>query len=206
MQVLESQHGLAHPLPQIAGEKIIALLPGSRKQEILKKLPEMLSVVSEFPQYHFAIAQAPGLDDEWFASLVPSHKNVHIVKDNTYALLNHSVAAIVTSGTATLETALFQVPEVVCYKGGKISYLIAKQLIKVKYISLVNLILDRLVVAELIQAEMNVDRVNVELKKVLEEGPYRNKMLADYQELKVKLGGGGASQRVAESIVNDLKK
>ena len=97
MQVLESQNNLPHPLPQIAGEKIIALLPGSRKQEIIKKLPEMLSVVDAFPAYHFAIAQAPGLDDDWFSSLVPANKNVHIVKGNTYALLHHSVAALVTS-------------------------------------------------------------------------------------------------------------
>ena len=186
-------------------DKVVLLLPGSREQEIKAMLKVMVQVAAKNKEYRFVIASVNSISPSFYKEQIGDVK-IDMISGDTYSLLSVASAAMVTSGTATLETALFQVPEVVCYKGGKISYLIAKQLIKVKYISLVNLILDRLVVAELIQAEMNVDRLNVELKKVLEEGPYRNKMLADYQELKVKLGGGGASQRVAESIVNDLKK
>jgi lipid-A-disaccharide synthase len=201
MQVLESQHGLAHPLPQIAGEKIVALLPGSRKQEILKKLPEMLSVVNDFPNYHFAIAQAPGLDDEWFASLVPSHKNVHIVKDNTYALLNHSVAAIVTSGTATLETALLGVPEIVCYKGNPITLALAKRFVKIKYIALVNLIMDKEVVKELIQEYLNQKNLVKELELLLNDEAKKAQIASDYQLLKERLYTGQSATEVAADIV-----
>ncbi len=190
---------------KFGSDKIVLLLPGSREQEIASMLKVMVQVAAKNKEYRFVIASVNSISPSFYKEQIGDVK-IDMISGDTYSLLSVASAAMVTSGTATLETALFQVPEVVCYKGGKISYLIAKQLIKVKYISLVNLILDRLVVAELIQAEMNVDRLNVELKKVLEEGPYRNKMLADYQELKVKLGGGGASQRVAESIVNDLKK
>jgi lipid-A-disaccharide synthase len=201
MQVLESQHGLAHPLPQIAGEKIVALLPGSRKQEILKKLPEMLSVVNDFPNYHFAIAQAPGLDDEWFASLVPSHKNVHIVKDNTYALLNHSIAAIVTSGTATLETALLGIPEIVCYKGNPITLALAKRFVKIKYIALVNLIMDKEVVKELIQEDLNQKNLVKELTLLLEDENKKAQIASDYQLLKERLYTGQSAAEVAADIV-----
>jgi lipid-A-disaccharide synthase len=201
MQVLESQHGLAHPLPQIAGEKIVALLPGSRKQEILKKLPEMLSVVNDFPNYHFAIAQAPGLDDEWFASLVPSHKNVHIVKDNTYALLNHSVAALVTSGTATLETALLGIPEIVCYKGNPITLALAKRFVKIKYIALVNLIMDKEVVKELIQEYLNQKNLVKELELLLNDEAKKAQIASDYQLLKERLYTGQSATEVAADIV-----
>ncbi len=124
---------------------------------------------------------------------------------NTYGLLSSATAAMVTSGTATLETALFEVPEVVCYKGSTISYEIAKRLIKVKYISLVNLILDRVSVTELIQDEMNAARLSEELNKILSDEVVIHKMKADYKELKTKLGGGGASRKVAEGIINFLR-
>jgi lipid-A-disaccharide synthase len=201
MQVLEDQRNLPHPLPQIASEKIIALLPGSRKQEILKKLPEMLSVVAAFPEYHFAIAQAPGLDDNWFASLVPSSQNVHIVKGNTYALLNHSVAALVTSGTATLETALLGVPEIVCYKGNPITLALAKRFVKIKFIALVNLIMDKEVVKELIQEDLNKKNLIVQLSLLLEDENKKAQIKADYQLLKEKLYTGQSATEVAAGII-----
>jgi lipid-A-disaccharide synthase len=201
MQVLESQHGLPHPLPHIVGEKIIALLPGSRKQEIIKKLPEMLSVVASFPQYHFAIAQAPGLDDNWFASLVPSNKNVHIVKGNTYALLNHSVAALVTSGTATLETALLGVPEIVCYKGNPITLALAKRFVKIKFIALVNLIMDKEVVKELIQEDLNQKNLVTQLTLLLQDENKKAQIQSDYQLLKEKLYTGQSATQVAADII-----
>lgn len=203
MQVLATQNGLSHPLPQIAGEKIIALLPGSRKQEILKKLPEMLSVVSNFPDYHFAIAQAPGLDDNWFASLVPNNKNIHIVKGNTYALLNHSVAALVTSGTATLETALLGVPEIVCYKGNPITLALAKRFVKIKFIALVNLIMDKEVVKELIQEDLNKKNLTKELSLLLNDEDKKAQIKADYQLLKEKLYTGQSATEVAAAIIQE---
>jgi lipid-A-disaccharide synthase len=203
MQVLESQNNLPHPLPQIAGEKIIALLPGSRKQEIIKKLPEMLSVVDAFPAYHFAIAQAPGLDDAWFASLVPANKNVHIVKGNTYALLNHSVAALVTSGTATLETALLGVPEIVCYKGNPITLALAKRFVKIKFIALVNLIMNKEVVKELIQEDLNKKNLVQELSLLLEDENKKAQIKVDYQLLKERLYTGQSATEVAAEIIQE---
>ena len=203
MQVLESQNNLPHPLPQIAGEKIIALLPGSRKQEIIKKLPEMLSVVDAFPAYHFAIAQAPGLDDDWFASLVPANRNVHIVKGNTYALLHHSIAALVTSGTATLETALLGVPEIVCYKGNPITLALAKRFVKIKFIALVNLIMDKEVVKELIQEDLNKKNLVQELSLLLEDENKKAQIKADYQKLKEQLYTGQSATDVAAEIIQE---
>jgi lipid-A-disaccharide synthase len=186
-------------------DKIVLLLPGSRKQEIEEMLKVMVKVAVKNANYRFVIAAVKSISPEFYKAQIGDAK-IEMITGDTYSLLSVASAAMVTSGTATLETALFEVPEVVCYKGGKISYEIAKRLIKVKYISLVNLILDRPCVAELIQDDMNVERLNEELKKVLEEGAFRNKMLADYNELKLKLGGGGASKKVAQSIVNDLQK
>jgi len=207
MQVLESQHGLPHPLPSIAGEKMIALLPGSRQQEISKKLPEMLSVVEAFPNYHFAIAQAPGLDDEWFASLVPAHKNIHIVKGNTYALLNHSEAALVTSGTATLETALLGVPEIVCYKGNPITLALAKRFVKIKFIALVNLIMDKEVVKELIQEDLNKKNLVAQLTLLLADDNKKAQIKSDYQLLQEKLyTGQNATEVAADIILAELAK
>lgn len=191
-----------------AGSKpVIALLPGSRKQEILKKLPVMLEVSRSFPEYQFVVAKAPGQEDSFYTALLAPYKNVSSVSDQTYALLKRSSAALVTSGTATLETALFGVPEVVCYKGSNISYQIAKRLIKVKYISLVNLIMDRLVVKELIQDEMNVENLKKELNELLNNEARQKQLKADYAALKELLSEGGhASEKAARSIVEYLKK
>jgi lipid-A-disaccharide synthase len=183
--------------------RMIALLPGSRKQEILKKLPVMLSVTPSFPDYEFVVAKAPGVSDDFYAPLLEKFPNVRTTTNATYAVLLQATAALVTSGTATLETALFGVPEVVCYKGNKISYLIAKRLIKVKYISLVNLIMDRLVVKELIQDDMNTQNLVAELKNLLHNQEYRGRILSDYDQLRaLLLKGGNASAKAAEEIVD----
>lgn len=183
--------------------RMIALLPGSRKQEILKKLPVMLSVTPAFPDYEFVVAKAPGVSDDFYAPLLEKFPNVRTTSNATYAVLLQATAALVTSGTATLETALFGVPEVVCYKGNKISYLIAKRLIKVKYISLVNLIMDRLVVKELIQDDMNTQNLVAELKNLLDNQEYRGRILSDYDQLRaLLLKGGNASAKAAEEIVD----
>lgn len=187
------------------GRKIIALLPGSRKQEIKTMIPVMLEVVRNFPQYRFVIAGAPSQTPAFYADLTEG-TGVEIVFGETYPLLRNSYAAVVTSGTATLETALHNVPEVVCYKGSAISYAIAKQLVKVNYISLVNLVMDQKIVKELIQSEMNSRSITEELKTLIQEGVGRQTMLEKFAELKTKLGGGGASARVAERISAYLKK
>lgn len=184
-------------------KKVIALLPGSRKQEVEVKLPIMLSVADNYPDYQFVIAGAPTLDQDFYKQFTSAYPNVSIVFNQTYQLLSQSHAALVTSGTATLETALFHVPEVVCYKGSAISYHIAKRLIKINYISLVNLIMDKEVVKELIQHELNTTNIKIELNKIL-DGPGRDTMMITYQDLTEKLGGGGASKRVAESIYSRL--
>ena len=181
---------------------IIALLPGSRKQEISKMLSVMLSVVNDFTEYQFVIAGAPSQEFEFYKQFLTT-QNVKFVSNKTYDLLSISTAALVTSGTATLETALFKVPEVVCYKGGWISYQIAKRIITLKYISLVNLIMDSEVVTELIQEECNQKRIKEELSKLLETN-HRNKLLANYDILETKLGGLGASQKTAQLIVKEL--
>lgn len=181
-------------------KEIIALLPGSRKQEISKMLELMLSVRNDFKDYQFVIAGAPSLDKNFYKQFVDA--DVHFVSNRTYDLLRCSKAALVTSGTATLETALLNIPEVVCYKGSRISYEIGKRLIKnIKYISLVNLIMDKEVVTELIQNELNTKNLVQELNKILNTEK-RVKVLNDYEVLRNKLGGSGASQNAAEIIVN----
>lgn len=184
-------------------ENIIALLPGSRKQEILHNLHQMVRVQDEFPDYQFVVGRAPGFDVSFYRETFALDRAI-VSSEGTYSLLARSKAALVGSGTATLETALMQVPQVVCYKGNPISVALARKLIKVPYISLVNLILDRPAVNELIQNELNPTSIVSELKKVLEEGETRNQMLQDYDELWEKLGSGGASERAAKLIVSDL--
>ncbi|NCU05369.1 MAG: lipid-A-disaccharide synthase [Chitinophagaceae bacterium] len=185
-------------------KQIIALLPGSRKQEILKKLPVMLEVSRQFPQYQFIVAKAPGLDASFYDALLSQFNNVSYVNNQTYALLQQSTAALVTSGTATLETALFQIPEVVCYKGSEVSYQIAKRLVNIKYISLVNLIMDREVVKELIQHEMNAANLTAELKQLLPGSAKREQVLSDYRQLKEKLQAGGHASAKAAQLVFDF--
>ncbi|KQO34523.1 lipid-A-disaccharide synthase [Flavobacterium sp. Leaf82] len=189
---------------QLGEKPIIAVLPGSRKQEITKMLSVMLSVVDDFQEYEFVIAGAPSQDLEFYQQFI-SNKNIKFISNKTYDLLRSSTAALVTSGTATLETALFKVPEVVCYKGSSISYQIAKRIITLKYISLVNLIMDQEVVTELIQSECNTKRIKEELQKLLEPD-YRSKLLKNYDILEQKLGGVGASKKTAKLIVADLKQ
>ncbi len=186
----------------LSNKPIIALLPGSRKQEISKMLDVMLSVVDNFSDYQFVIAGAPGQDASFYKQFLKK-KQVSLIQNKTYQLLSLSTAALVTSGTATLETALFKVPEVVCYKGNYISYLIAKQIITLKFISLVNLIMDREVVKELIQNEFNTKQLKAELQKILEDN-HRKKIFDDYTELEHQLGDSGASQKTAELIFKDL--
>ncbi len=191
--------------PSLQNKNIIALLPGSRKQEILKKLPIMLQVASHFPDYHFVVAKAPGLDENFYNELLAPYKNVSSVVNKTYELLRQSKAALVTSGTATLETALFNVPEVICYKGSAVSYQIAKRLIKIKYICLVNLIMDKEIVKELIQDELTVDNIKTELNKILFDTGKRQQLQQDYTSLKTLLSkGGNASANAAKSIYTYL--
>lgn len=182
---------------------IIALLPGSRKQEIATMLPLMLSMQKQYSNYQFVIAGAPSQSPAYYSGFI-GDKDVKIVFNQTYQLLQKAHVALVTSGTATLETALFGVPEVVCYKAGSISYGIAKQLIKVKYISLVNLIIDKEIVKELIQNELNETNLKTELDKLLNPET-RNKIIKDYAELKAKLGGSGASKKTAGLMIDYLK-
>jgi lipid-A-disaccharide synthase len=178
---------------------IIALLPGSRKQEITKMLSVMLKMVSRFPDYQFVIAGAPSQAYAFYKPFI-QEENVRFISNNTYDLLAVSTAALVTSGTATLETALFKVPEIVCYKTSKISYEIGKRLIHLKFISLVNLILDREVVKELIQGDFNPKRLETEIKSVLETSN-KAKIAEAYRELEIVLGGKGASEKVASLII-----
>jgi lipid-A-disaccharide synthase len=184
----------------------IALLPGSRMQEIKKKLPIMLRLTKEFPDCTFSIAQAPSLDDAFYHSMTSSYPNVQLVKGKTYELLMQSHAALVTSGTATLETALFAVPEVVCYKGGKVSYEIAKRLIKVPYIALVNLILDKPAVKELIQDDLTTANLKAELYKLLNDDVRRTEVMQNYRELWDILSMGGAASANAAKIIVDFAK
>jgi lipid-A-disaccharide synthase len=188
----------------IGSEKpIIAVLPGSRKQEVSVKLPIMLDALQSFKGYEVVVAGAPSLDPSFYSAITP--KGVRIIYGRTYDLLAAAEAAVVTSGTATLETALIGVPEVVCYKGSRVSYHIAKRLIKIRFISLVNLIMDREVVKELIQHDCNPTAIKTELEKILVGGQNRDRMLSDYEELKAKLGSGGASRKVAQSLLKTIR-
>jgi lipid-A-disaccharide synthase len=186
-------------------EKVIALLPGSRKQEILAKLPIMLEVSQHFPAYRFVVAMAPGQDASFYAPLLAPYKNVAAIQQKTYDLLSNAEAALVTSGTATLETALLGVPEIVCYKGSTISYSIAKRILKIKYISLVNLIMDRLIVKELIQDELTVSNIRNELSALLTDEERKKQLKKDYGQLRELLQAGGkASENAAQCIAHFL--
>ncbi|HEX5743352.1 MAG TPA: lipid-A-disaccharide synthase, partial [Flavobacteriaceae bacterium] len=185
---------------QLGEKPIIALLPGSRKQEINKMLSVMLEMIADFPAYQFVIAGAPSQEYEFYQPFLKNYK-VKFISNKTYDLLANSYAAIVTSGTATLETALFKVPQIVCYKANSISYMIAKRLVNLKYISLVNLIMDKEVVTELIQNDFNKNRLKMELQKILDEN-YRKEIFINYFELEKVLGGKGASDRIAKLITS----
>ncbi|WP_026902646.1 lipid-A-disaccharide synthase [Pedobacter glucosidilyticus] len=182
----------------LGDKKIIALLPGSRKQELQYLLPDMLAVADKLPEYQFVIAGAPSFNQEHYDNFL-NGRHIPVVFGATYDLLHHAHAALVTSGTATLETALFKVPEVVLYKGGKISITIARMLVKIRYISLVNLIMDKEVVKELIQEDCNAPQILKELKPLL-EGENRTLQLQQYQLLADKMGLPGASEKTAKLV------
>ena len=187
------------------GRPIIALLPGSRKQEIKTILKEMLQTIPAFPGHQFVIAGAPSIPVSFYSEIIANCK-VSIVFQQTYDLLHHADAALVTSGTATLETALMSVPQVVCYKGNPLSYMIARQVVKVKFISLVNLIMNRMIVSELIQAKLNRNNLITELGKILNDPETRHRIHSDYMDLRLKLGGEGASAKAARKMIQYLTK
>ena len=184
---------------KLSDKPLIALLPGSRKQEITVMLHKMMSVIDLFPEYQFVIAGVDAVPEAFYQSVIGT-RPVKLIFKQTHELLRSSVAALVTSGTATLETALLNVPEVVCYQGGYISHLIARQLIKVKYISLVNLIMDRVVVKELIQDQLNTNNLKRELDLILKSPEERQRIFSDYAELRHLLGDKGASKKAAQLI------
>jgi lipid-A-disaccharide synthase len=188
---------------KLKGKPIIAVLPGSRQQEIERMLDVMLDIKNDFIDHEFVIAGTSNIPTELYK--LAEQRNIRVVIDQTYELMQYAEAGVIKSGTSTLEAALFDLPQVVCYKGGQLSYLIAKQLIKVKYIAMVNLIMEKPVVKELIQAEMTAKNISAELKELMNNKVYRDSMLSDYKELKVKLGGSGASKRLANEIYNSLK-
>ena len=197
IQAFKRNHGLDH-------RPVIALLPGSRKQEIEKMLEVMLGITSDFEEYQFVIAGAPSQDEEFYQSFMQK-SNISLIMNKTYDVLGIAHAALVTSGTATLETALFKVPEVVCYKGSYISYHIAKRIINLNYISLVNLIMDREVVKELIQNDFTTKNLKKELNKILDKNN-RERIFEDYFKLEKKLGGKGASRNTAELIYQKISE
>lgn len=201
LDALPDQREAAVSMPNKKAQ--VALLPGSRKQEIRNVLPVMLSIIKDFPEAEFTIAGVPSIGDNFYRKFM-TNLSVNIVMNETYELLARSRAALVTSGTATLETALMGVPEVVCYKASWLSVAIARKLIKVKYISLVNLIMDKMVVKELIQEELNRQTLRGELNNMLTNNKYRDDMFNGYNELRKVLGGKGASIRAAASIYQFL--
>lgn len=186
----------------LSDKPIIALLPGSRKREIRTKLPKMMQVVSHFSDYQFVVAGSETIDQSLYDQY--TQENVPVIFGQTYNILNSAVAALVTSGTATLETALFRVPQAVCYKPGFVTYHLLRRIISIKYICMVNLILDKKVVPELIEGDLNEKRMVRELEQLLEP-ENRNTIIREYDELEKRLGGTGASERVADLMIEDLK-
>jgi len=188
------------------GDKpLVALLPGSRKQEIRMVLDIMLQLTPEFPDYQFVIAEAPSVTEEFYKSVI-GNRPVKMIAGQTYDLLNNSEAALVTSGTATLETALFGIPQVVCYKGSRLSYMLARMVVHVKFISLVNLIMDQPLLTELIQGDLTPGNLKTELASLLGNTEKRKQMLQSCLLLRQKLGGRGASERTAGMMVRYLKE
>ena len=183
---------------------VITLIPGSRKQELHRILPQMLKITDRFPEYQFVIAGVPALGDKFYIRMI-KNTQVKVVYNQTYDLLRISRAAAVKSGTVTLETAMLGVPQVVCYKFSFISALAAWLVVHVKYISLVNLILDRKAVTELIQYKFTPGNLSHELARLLPDGEARSQMLNDYKELLTLVGPPGASDRAAEIMINKLK-
>ncbi len=207
---------VGHPLLDViekgerAGSKthdkpLIALLPGSRKQEIQRVLPIMLSIVPSFPGHTFAIAAAPGIEPAFYNALL-GHDAVELVFGRTYELLSAASAALVTSGTASLETALFEVPQVICYKGSRLSFAIARIIVNIQYIGLPNLIMDKKIITELIQDDLTQENLSRELSDILGDDEKITRIKEDYRLLRTLLGGKGASRRAAEKITEFLKQ
>ncbi len=192
---------LQSPLP------IIALLPGSRRQELKESLPKMVRLAKQHPEYRFIVAGMSLLGHDQYDRLIPRDSNIEVIYDQTYPLLASAYAAIVCSGTATLETALFNVPQVVCYSGNPISYLIARAVVgrRIRYISLVNLITDSPVVTELIQQDFNHERLEREFALITTDDSNRERMLNEYADLHTLLGSGGASCCAADAILKLIK-
>jgi lipid-A-disaccharide synthase len=196
----------AKKLPLLSTENtkpIIALLPGSRKQEIKAILKTMISIVPDFPDYQFVVAMAPSIPIELYHSIIGTDNSIMLVQNQTYPLLNSAHAALVKSGTATLETALFSVPQVVCYKTGPIFYWIVRQIIKIPFISLVNIVMGKKIVEELIQKDLNRERLTTEVEKILIP-EQRTAMLQNYEDLRKRLGNKGAAARVSQLLIDAI--
>ena len=209
LDAVEEFKGQSDPLEfrernSLPDKPLVAILPGSREQEISRMLPTMLAVCRDFPSHHFVLAGLSMMPAAAY-SQEPLPENATLVMDQTQVLLSHAEATLVVSGTATLEAALIGVPMVVCYKAGWVTYQIARRLAKVKYISLVNLVMDQSLVKELIQDDFNEKTVSRELKRLIDEPGYRDRILSGYSELKARLGGRGASERAAGAIAALLK-
>ncbi|MDN5285713.1 MAG: Lipid-A-disaccharide synthase [Mucilaginibacter sp.] len=185
---------------QLLGKRIIALLPGSRKQEISNLLPEMISVIEKFPEYQFVIAGAPSFSIDYYKRFL-GDKNIPVVFNATYNLLSNAYAAVVASGTATLETALFNVPQVVVYKGNALTIAVARMLVKLEFISLVNLIMNKSVVKELIQEDCIPLKISEQLDLIVNDKTYRENMLDNYDQLDERMGKPGASAKAAALII-----
>ncbi|MEO0468325.1 MAG: lipid-A-disaccharide synthase [Bacteroidota bacterium] len=203
MEVSFVGHPLLDALPArdesyIAG-RTVALLPGSRKQEIKRMLPVMLEMVERFPEHHFVIAGAPSQTEAFYREMI-GKIDVELRMNQTYEILGDADYALVTSGTATLETALFGVPQVICYRGNAVSYAIGKRLVKVKYIGLPNLILDQPLLKELIQYEYNATNLAEELLALM-KADRQVAVQSGYEALREKLGSSGASERVAKEVL-----
>ncbi len=196
----EEEH-VFYEINKLPQKPIVALLPGSRKQEISRMLAKMVAVADYFPDYQFVVAGVPAFGTSYYNQFFKKN-NISLVYNQTYSLLRHARAALVASGTATLETALLGAPQVVCYKANRVSYFIARKLVKIKYISLVNLIMDKPLVRELIQDGFSGQTLVGELDSILHDDTIRNTMLEGYAELKIRLGGTGASARAAQCITD----
>ena len=190
-----------------SAEKTVALLAGSRRSEIKYLLPRMMQVAGRYPEYRFLMACAPSMEREFYEGIIGNKcSNIKLLFGETYSILRHSDAAIISSGTASLEAALIGVPQVVCYGGNEISYQIARSVVKLKYISLANLIMDKGLFKELIQHDCTPQKISAELDNLLGNSAYREKMLADYRDVRNILGGKGASAKVASAIIEELEK
>lgn len=188
-------------------ETTVALLAGSRRSEIKYLLPRMMQVADKYPNYRFLLACAPSMEREFYEGIVGKKcSNIKLLFGETYSILRHSDAAIINSGTASLEAALIGVPQVVCYGGNEISYQIAKRVVKLKYISLANLIMDKGLFKELIQHDCTPQKISQELDNLLNNSEYRAKMMSDYKNVRDVLGGKGASAKVARAMIEELER